>query len=71
MSTPSNDLGPGYHAPLALVDANNHGAWVVITNAFGLCLILICLGIRGYIRKVVSPPLGNDDWTLIGATVRQ
>ncbi|KAK4943226.1 hypothetical protein LTR66_014627, partial [Elasticomyces elasticus] len=64
----STPLPPGYSAPLALVDGDNHGAWVIITNAFGLILVLICLLIRLYIRRVASPPFAKDDTVLSAAT---
>jgi len=68
-ATPSSTALPsGYHAPLALADANHHGSWVLICNAFGLLVILICLAIRAYIRMKVSPPFGKDDMTLTAAT---
>jgi len=62
-------LPPGDHAPLAAVDANHHGGWVVICNAFGLLVILFTLLIRVYIRVKVSPPFGADDITLTAATL--
>ena len=67
--TPSSTALPsGYHAPLALADANHHGSWLIICNAFGLLVVLICLAIRTYIRTRVSPPFGKDDFTLTAAT---
>lgn len=62
-------LPDGYQAPAALVDASHHGAWVHITNGFGLVVILISLAIRTYIRIKVSPPFKYDDIALAGATV--
>jgi len=68
-SATSTALPSGYHAPLAIVNANNHGGWIVICNAFGLVVGLICLAIRVYIRTKVSPPFALDDWILAAATV--
>ncbi|KXL42396.1 hypothetical protein M433DRAFT_358504 [Acidomyces richmondensis BFW] len=67
-SATSTALPSGYHAPLAVVNANNHGGWIVICNAFGLVVGLICLAIRVYIRTKVSPPFALDDWILAAAT---
>lgn len=61
-------LPDGYQAPAALLDASHHGAWVHITNGFGLVVILISLAIRTYIRIKVSPPFKYDDIALAGAT---
>ena len=61
-------LPPGYHPALAKSDADHHGSWVIICNAFGLTVGLICLGIRIYIRTQVSPPFARDDWGLTAAT---
>ncbi|KAF2724726.1 hypothetical protein K431DRAFT_300604 [Polychaeton citri CBS 116435] len=73
MSSPTSSatasLPSDYSTPLAVVDANDHGAWVIICNAFGLCIILICLGIRVYIRTKVSPPFGYDDHLLTISTI--
>ncbi|KAI7498363.1 hypothetical protein KC367_g5144 [Hortaea werneckii] len=61
-------LPPGYHEPFAKTDADHHGSWVIICNAFGLVVGLISLAIRAYIRGKVSPPFSKDDWLLAGAT---
>ncbi|GAB1732402.1 hypothetical protein NU195Hw_g741t1 [Hortaea werneckii] len=61
-------LPPGYHEPFAKTDADHHGSWVIICNAFGLVVGLISLAIRAYIRGKVSPPFAIDDWILAGAT---
>lgn len=57
-----------HRAPLAVVDADDHGAWVLICNAFGLTLILITLIIRIYVRVRVSPPFATDDFVLAATT---
>lgn len=64
----SSSLPPGHNAPLAVLDPDDHGAWILICNAFGLTVVLITLLIRIYIRVKVSPPYGVDDWTVTGAT---
>jgi hypothetical protein len=56
------------NAPIAIVDENNHSAWILICNAFGLSVVLITLIIRLYIRGRVSPPFGTDDWVFAAAT---
>jgi hypothetical protein len=61
---PTNNL----NAPIATVDENNHSAWILICNAFGLSVVLITLIIRLYIRGRVSPPFGTDDWVFAAAT---
>lgn len=69
MAAPSSTPTPSDHnAPLAVVSDNDHGAWVVMCNAFGLTVVLITLIIRVYIRIRVSPPFGKDDYILAGAT---
>lgn len=67
-SATSTALPPGYHAPLVVSDPNHHGAWIVICNALGLAVALICLAIRVYIRTKVSPPFGRDDHALTAST---
>ena len=58
-------------APVATITPDNHGGLVLITNAFGLVLVLIFLLIRVMARAIVSPPFDRDDLALVYATVRQ
>ena len=67
-SLSSTAVASDHNAPIAVVDDNDNGAWVLICNAFGLTVILITLIVRIYIRVRVSPPFGIDDHFLIGAT---
>lgn len=60
---------PGQSPPFQVVDDLHHGAWIVITAAFGLVVSLVCLLIRVYVRLALSPPFAYDDYVLLGATV--
>lgn len=55
--------------PLAEITPDKHGGLVIITNAFGLILVLIFLIIRVLSRVVISPPFDRDDMALVVATV--
>ena len=69
MASPTSSALPSsFHAPIAVVTANDHSAWVLICNAFGLAVILSTLLVRVYIRVRVSPPFSTDDFALIGGT---
>lgn len=58
-------------APVAIITPDNHGGLVLITNAFGLVLVLIFLLIRVMARAIISPPFDRDDLALVFATVGQ
>lgn len=61
-ATPALGAVPsGQSAPLEILDAQHHGAWVTITTAIGLTLGLVCLFIRTYVRVMISPPFLRDD----------
>ncbi|EAW25109.1 uncharacterized protein NFIA_105970 [Aspergillus fischeri NRRL 181] len=60
---------PGQSPPFQVVDDLHHGAWIIITAAFGLVVSLVCLLIRVYVRLALSPPFAYDDYVLLGATV--
>ena len=55
--------------PLAVITPNSHGGLVIITNAFGMILVLIFLIIRVLSRVIISPPFDRDDLALVIATV--
>ena len=59
----------GQSAPVEAITATQHGAWVVIATALGLVLGLTCVFIRVYVRVVITPPFGRDDYMHIVATV--
>ncbi|KAL2007716.1 hypothetical protein VTN00DRAFT_7698 [Thermoascus crustaceus] len=65
---PGPIVPPGQSPPFEVVDAEHHGAWVIITAAFGLSVSLVCLLIRLYVRLVLNPPFSYDDYVLLGAT---
>lgn len=67
-SSTASSVPSDHNAPLAVVNDNDHGAWVLICNAFGLTVVLITLIVRVYIRVKVSPPFGADDFVLAAAT---
>ena len=56
--------------PLAVITPDRHGGLIIITNAFGLILVLIFLIIRVLSRAIISPPFDRDDLALVIATVR-
>ncbi|KAL4979094.1 hypothetical protein BDW66DRAFT_157632 [Aspergillus desertorum] len=60
---------PGYSPPFQVVDDLHHGAWIIIVAALGLVLSLVSFLIRLYVRLALHPPLGKDDYVLLGATV--
>ncbi|KAL2000342.1 hypothetical protein VTN02DRAFT_3230 [Thermoascus thermophilus] len=66
---PGPVVPPGYSPPFQVVDAEHHGAWTIITAAFGLSVSLVCLLIRLYVRIVLNPPFSYDDSILLGATI--
>jgi hypothetical protein len=59
----------GQSPPFEVVDDQHHGAWVIITAALGLAIMLVCLLIRMYVRIFLSPPFGPSDWIVGGASV--
>ncbi|KAL4750880.1 hypothetical protein BDW72DRAFT_108297 [Aspergillus terricola var. indicus] len=66
---PGPYVPPGYSPPFQVVDDLHHGAWVIIVVALGLVLSLVSFLIRLYVRLALHPPLGKDDYVLLGATV--
>lgn len=62
----SSDILP----PISEVTATDHGAFVLITNGFGLCLVLIFTIIRVFARMFINPPFDRDDLLMGVATVR-
>jgi len=56
-------------APLASISPTDHGGLILITNAFGLILVLVFLLVRISVRLFISPPFGGDDYFLSLATV--
>ncbi|CBF86070.1 uncharacterized protein ANIA_02044 [Aspergillus nidulans FGSC A4] len=66
---PGPYVPPGYSPPFQVVDDLHHGAWVIIVVALGLVLSLVSFLIRLYVRLALHPPLGKDDYVLLGATI--
>ncbi|KAI9367355.1 hypothetical protein BJX61DRAFT_312157 [Aspergillus egyptiacus] len=66
---PHVHVPPGYSPPFQVVDELHHGAWVIIIAALGLVLSLVSFLIRLYVRLVLHPPFGKDDYVLLGATI--
>ncbi|KAL5000424.1 hypothetical protein BDV10DRAFT_192980 [Aspergillus recurvatus] len=66
---PGPYVPPGYSPPFQVVDDLHHGAWIIIVAALGLVLSLVSFLIRLYVRLALHPPLGKDDYVLLGATV--
>lgn len=61
----SSDILP----PISEVTPTNQGALVLITNGFGLCLVLIFTIIRAFARLFINPPFDRDDLLMGVATV--
>ena len=57
------------HPPFLEVTPNDHGAWVAVATALGLCCAMVTLMIRVFVRTVISPPFGHDDTFILVATV--
>ncbi len=55
--------------PISAVTSTNHGAFILITNGFGLCLVLIFMIIRVFARLFINPPFDRDDLLIGVATV--
>ena len=55
--------------PISVVSPTDHGALILITNGFGLCLILIFTIIRVFARLFINPPFDKDDLLMGVATV--
>ncbi|KAL3429170.1 hypothetical protein BDV09DRAFT_203264 [Aspergillus tetrazonus] len=66
---PGPYVPPGYSPPFQVVDDLHHGAWVIIVVALGLVFSLVSFLIRLYVRLALHPPLGKDDYVLLGATI--
>ena len=62
----SSDILP----PISEVTSTDHGAFVLITNGFALCLVLIFTIIRVFARLFINPPFDWDDLLMGVATVR-
>ncbi|KAL8887479.1 MAG: hypothetical protein Q9215_004954 [Flavoplaca cf. flavocitrina] len=61
----SSDILP----PISEVTPTNHGALILITNGFGLCLVLIFTIIRAFARLFINPPFDRDDLLMGVATL--
>ncbi|KAL8671178.1 MAG: hypothetical protein Q9168_004313 [Polycauliona sp. 1 TL-2023] len=61
----SSDILP----PISAVTPTDHGALVLITNGFGLCLVLIFTIIRVFARLFINPPFDRDDLLMGVATL--
>ncbi|KAJ5382188.1 hypothetical protein N7517_000099 [Penicillium concentricum] len=59
----------GQSPPFETVDDKHHAGIIIITAAVCLMISLVCLLIRVYVRKFLSPPWGSDDIVLLGATI--
>ncbi|KAJ5188148.1 hypothetical protein N7491_004473 [Penicillium cf. griseofulvum] len=59
----------GQAPPFETVDDKHHAGIIIITAAICLMISLVCLLIRVYVRKFLSPPWGSDDIVLLGATI--
>lgn len=56
-------------APIATITDRDHGGLILITNGFGLCLVLIFMIIRVFARFFVNPPFDRDDIAIGVSTV--
>jgi len=60
----------GGHGPQAVVTAENHQAYIIITAILGLLWTLLVFAIRMYLRLWLNGPFGWDDAAATFATVR-
>jgi hypothetical protein len=60
----------GQYPPFEVIDSQHHAGIIIITAAICLVITLVCLLIRVYVRVLLSPTFGIDDWILLAATVR-
>ena len=67
MASPS--LPSGYSPPATVVTDSDHSGLLTISLGVMLCVVLLFLGVRLYIRLAKSPSVGPDDILLYCATV--
>ena len=60
---------PGQHPPFEVIDDDHAGGALIIVGACALVISLVGVLIRLYVRLVLSPPFGVDDYVLLSATV--
>lgn len=60
---------PNDHPPFLEVTPTDHGAWVAIATALGLCCALLTSMIRIFVRARVNPPFAHDDIAVLAAMV--
>ncbi|XRM48295.1 hypothetical protein ABZX51_011225 [Aspergillus tubingensis] len=54
--------------PLVVIDESHHAGIVIVVGTLALIMTLICLAIRVYVRTILSPGFGRDDFLLFVAT---
>ncbi|GKZ28886.1 hypothetical protein AbraIFM66950_001510 [Aspergillus brasiliensis] len=54
--------------PLVVIDESHHAGIVIVVGTLALVMTLICLAIRVYVRTILSPGFGRDDYLLFVAT---
>ncbi|PWY92693.1 hypothetical protein BO70DRAFT_392081 [Aspergillus heteromorphus CBS 117.55] len=54
--------------PLVVIDASHHAGIVIVVGTLALIMSLICLAIRVYVRTLLSPGFGRDDYLFFVAT---
>ena len=57
-------------APLAALSPTHHGVLIIITNTFGLIMVLVFLMIRVSVRMFISRSHDKDDYLQCAAVVR-
>lgn len=55
--------------PLVVINESHHAGIVIVVGTLALIMTLICLAIRVYVRTILSPGFGRDDYLLFVATV--
>ncbi|GKZ74587.1 hypothetical protein AnigIFM50267_000824 [Aspergillus niger] len=53
---------------LVVIDESHHAGIVIVVGTLALIMTLICLIIRVYVRTILSPGFGRDDYLLFVAT---
>ncbi|RDH27773.1 hypothetical protein BDQ94DRAFT_184325 [Aspergillus welwitschiae] len=54
--------------PLVVIDESHNAGIVIVVGTLALIMTLICLLIRVYVRTILSPGFGRDDYLLFVAT---
>lgn len=60
---------PNRLPPFLEVTPTDHGAWVAVATALGLCCALLTSMMRIFVRARINPPFAHDDIVMLAAMV--